>query len=1341
MAQKRAFEVFYRGSWQAVERIRISLGTLVLHIVEFGYIFEEKSFLSTLRLRTRRASLSDCTCFLRPGVDICVLSPSRDTENSWEAPQPIWVEARIVSVERKPHDTQCACKFFVKLNDIQDHRAGLKGKLSKEVTEVTIEQISIFQRFDLKPADHNKHYRWAASEDCSSVLKTRVFLGKFQADVAWMVVTSVHKQFVFDIRSIQNRLVYQVLDASLDSFASDVHLSGINFKLDGELVVPVVIPFVPFSLLEPVPRVEEHEEEEEEMAFSSYEFHEVRRSKRRHVKPDRYLGEIGLEEQDITALRIGWKSLKPDIEEEEMPPLLLSNETTSDESSEEEEDEQSLRYEILTRSSGTKDRKKKSLQDEELSKTDEKTTTKKKTKTISLSKLVSKDRENAPSEDVSAQKRKHQAGKQKIQDEQHLAIVPVQHYKNQVAAGEQKHLQAEINLNNDSLEDDIPLKFYKRRGKKGRGVGRSKKLSEMNSREEDDDDDDDGVLETKASRENYKYWDDDKAQASTSTKQTRGRKHRPLFSSSYKDSYTDHGSSSAASGKKKTLDAGAYKALISAYMKNIQLTIENKLPEITDPLKQLFGDKDLNEDIEDSDEEETEEEEEDSELVMLWKEVDLTLAALYLEREAKNEAADEQGKSSEAGVTPCQHTFEVDDEIGLLCSICGHVVTEIKDISPDFLHSTGWAPKHNRPARQGQVQGKDDIEHKLIDEVGVEFICKPSSSDNPATEDDENVWSLIPNMSHKLHPHQRKAFEFLWRNIAGALVPSEMESKKDKIGGCVISHTPGAGKTFLIIAFLVSYLKLFPGKRPLVLAPKTTLYTWYKEIIKWQFPVPVYQIHGRRTYRDRIYMRKVERNNSSANIVPSGDVMHVLDCLEKLQKWHAHPSVLLMGYTSFMTMMRDDSKYEYRKYMGQLLRDSPGILILDEGHNPRSTKSRLRKALMKIDTPMRILLSGTLFQNNFGEYFNTLSLARPVFVDEVLKILDPKYKRKVNNLNKNRITIENRARKVFMDIIARKINSGDPEERAEGLNELKNMTNGFIDVYEGGASENLPGLQAYTLMMKPTPMQHDILVRLHGRMSESKGFPLELELMITLGSIHPWLIKTAVCANKFLSEKELASLDEHRLDPTKGSKVKFVLGLVHRSMMRKEKVLIFCHNIAPITLFLELFRRLYGWTKGEEMLVLSGELELFERGRVMDKFEERGSPSKVMLASINACAEGISLTAASRVILLDSEWNPSKQKQAIARAFRPGQERMVYVYQLLVKGTLEEDKYGRTTWKEWVSCMIFSEELVEEPSRWQAEKIEDELLREIVEEDHANLFHSIMKNEKASYENPLRVND
>jgi DNA repair and recombination RAD54-like protein len=230
------------------------------------------------------------------------------------------------------------------------------------------------------------------------------------------------------------------------------------------------------------------------------------------------------------------------------------------------------------------------------------------------------------------------------------------------------------------------------------------------------------------------------------------------------------------------------------------------------------------------------------------------------------------------------------------------------------------------------------------------------------------------------------------------------------------------------------------------------------------------------------------------------------------------------------------------------------------------------------------------------------------------------------------------------------------------------------------------------------------------------------------------LVKTAVCSQKFLTKEQLSDLDKYKFDLKIGSKVRFVLSLIYR-VVKNEKVLIFCHNIAPVRLFQEYFEKFFGWQKGREVLVLTGELELFERGKIMDKFEEPGGVSKILLASITACAEGISLTAASRVIMLDSEWNPSKTKQAIARAFRPGQQKMVYVYQLLVTGSLEEDKYRRTTWKEWVSSMIFSEAFVEDPSRWQAEKIEDDILREMVEEDKSKSFHMIMKNEKASTNN------
>ena len=51
---------------------------------------------------------------------------------------------------------------------------------------------------------------------------------------------------------------------------------------------------------------------------------------------------------------------------------------------------------------------------------------------------------------------------------------------------------------------------------------------------------------------------------------------------------------------------------------------------------------------------------------------------------------------------------------------------------------------------------------------------------------------------------------------------------------------------------------------------------------------------------------------------------------------------------------------------------------------------------------------------------------------------------------------------------------------------------------------------------------------------------------------------------------------------------------------------------------------------------------------------------------------GINLTAADYVILFDPWWNPASEAQAVDRAHRMGQNRKVFSYRLIAKGTIEE---------------------------------------------------------------------
>ena len=60
------------------------------------------------------------------------------------------------------------------------------------------------------------------------------------------------------------------------------------------------------------------------------------------------------------------------------------------------------------------------------------------------------------------------------------------------------------------------------------------------------------------------------------------------------------------------------------------------------------------------------------------------------------------------------------------------------------------------------------------------------------------------------------------------------------------------------------------------------------------------------------------------------------------------------------------------------------------------------------------------------------------------------------------------------------------------------------------------------------------------------------------------------------------------------------------------------------------------------------------------------------MSSLKAGGFGINLTQANYVILLDPWWNPSVENQAMDRAHRIGQKRVVTVIRLVSAQTIEE---------------------------------------------------------------------
>lgn len=88
---------------------------------------------------------------------------------------------------------------------------------------------------------------------------------------------------------------------------------------------------------------------------------------------------------------------------------------------------------------------------------------------------------------------------------------------------------------------------------------------------------------------------------------------------------------------------------------------------------------------------------------------------------------------------------------------------------------------------------------------------------------------------------------------------------------------------------------------------------------------------------------------------------------------------------------------------------------------------------------------------------------------------------------------------------------------------------------------------------------------------------------------------------------------------------------------------------------------------------LDGSMSVAERRRNIAEFSAQGADQPtVLLLSMRAGGEGINLTAASRVFLLDPAWNPAVEEQCFDRCHRLGQTQPVQVVKFVVRDSVEE---------------------------------------------------------------------
>ena len=107
---------------------------------------------------------------------------------------------------------------------------------------------------------------------------------------------------------------------------------------------------------------------------------------------------------------------------------------------------------------------------------------------------------------------------------------------------------------------------------------------------------------------------------------------------------------------------------------------------------------------------------------------------------------------------------------------------------------------------------------------------------------------------------------------------------------------------------------------------------------------------------------------------------------------------------------------------------------------------------------------------------------------------------------------------------------------------------------------------------------------------------------------------------------------------------------------------------------------------------LQGNVQMKIRTESIKQFQT-DSRVKICFLSLMSSAEGINLTAANHIVVVDQWWNNAKTLQVCDRIHRIGQTREVNVYKLYIESTIEEKIIKRLQTK-----TIINELLLE---KWQ----------------------------------------
>jgi SNF2 family DNA or RNA helicase len=159
----------------------------------------------------------------------------------------------------------------------------------------------------------------------------------------------------------------------------------------------------------------------------------------------------------------------------------------------------------------------------------------------------------------------------------------------------------------------------------------------------------------------------------------------------------------------------------------------------------------------------------------------------------------------------------------------------------------------------------------------------------------------------------------------------------------------------------------------------------------------------------------------------------------------------------------------------------------------------------------------------------------------------------------------------------------------------------------------------------------------------------------------------------------------------RSAKIIRLMDLIRKILNINEKVVIVSQWVKMLDLVKEVVNTEQD-LKDIKSITLEGSVSIADRVENIRTFQDKNSNVNICYISLMCSAEGINLTAANNMILLDSWWNESKLTQVCDRIHRIGQEKDVRIHQFVVSDSIEQKiqkmikrkaNYGKMIMNKW----------------------------------------------------------